>query len=85
MNVNDLLAMGAEPVAFVDYLALEKHEEGFAVQIGEGLLKGAEISRMSIVGGETATLPGIIKGFDLAGTCLGIVKKIRLLKEEKSG
>lgn len=34
MNVNDLLAIGAEPVAFVDYLALEKHEEGFAAQIG---------------------------------------------------
>ena len=84
MNVNDLLAIGAEPVAFLDYLALEKHDEGFAAQIGEGLLKGAEISRMSIVGGETATMPDIIKGFDLAGTCLGIVKKIKLLKEEKS-
>jgi phosphoribosylformylglycinamidine cyclo-ligase len=80
MNVNDLLAIGAEPVAFVDYLALEKHEEGFAAQIGEGLLKGAEISRMSIVGGETATLPDIIKGFDLAGTCLGIVKKDQVVE-----
>lgn len=83
MNVNDLLAIGAEPIAFVDYLALEKHEEGFASQIGEGLLKGAEISRMSIVGGETATLPDIIKGFDLAGTCLGIVKKDQIIAGEK--
>lgn len=83
MNVNDLLAIGAEPVAFVDYLALEKHEEGFAAQIGEGLVKGAEISRMSIVGGETATLPEIIKGFDLAGTCLGIVRKDEIVEGEK--
>jgi phosphoribosylformylglycinamidine cyclo-ligase len=83
MNVNDLLAIGAEPIAFVDYLALEKHEEGFAAQIGEGLLRGAEISKMSIVGGETATLPGIIKGFDLAGTCLGIVKKDRIIEGGK--
>jgi phosphoribosylformylglycinamidine cyclo-ligase len=83
MNVNDLLAIGAEPVAFVDYLALEKHEEGFAAQIGEGLVKGAEISRMSIVGGETATLPEIIKGFDLAGTCLGIVRKDQIVEGEK--
>jgi phosphoribosylformylglycinamidine cyclo-ligase len=83
MNVNDLLAIGAEPVAFVDYLAVEKHEEGFAAQIGEGLVKGAEISRMSIVGGETATLPGIIKGFDLAGTCLGIVRKDQVVEGEK--
>jgi phosphoribosylformylglycinamidine cyclo-ligase len=75
MNVNDLLAIGAEPISFVDYLALEKHDENFASQIGEGLQKGAEISRMSIVGGETATLPDIVKGFDLAGTCLGMVKK----------
>ena len=83
MNVNDLLAIGVEPVAFVDYLALEKHKEGFAAQIGEGLVKGAEISRISIVGGETATLPDIIKGFDLAGTCLGVVKKEGILTGEK--
>ena len=83
MNVNDLLAIGAEPMAFVDYLALEKHDEAFAEQIGEGLLKGAEISKMSIVGGETATLPDIIKGFDLAGTCLGMVKKDEIITGEK--
>ena len=83
MNVNDLLAIGAEPIAFVDYLAVEKHEEGFAAQIGEGMLIGEEISRMYIVGEATATLPGIIKGFDLAGTCLGMVKKDQILEGEK--
>ncbi|WP_340819256.1 phosphoribosylformylglycinamidine cyclo-ligase [Methanolobus sp. WCC4] len=82
MNVNDLLAIGAEPISFVDYLALEKHDEEFASQIGEGLRKGAEISRMTIVGGETATLPDIIKGFDLAGTCLGMVKKENIITGE---
>ena len=75
MNVNDLLAMAIEPIAFVDYLALESHDEDFSRQIGEGLARGAEISRMSIVGGETATLPEIVNGFDLAGTCLGMAKK----------
>lgn len=83
MNVNDILAIGAEPVAFVDYLALEAHDEEFASQIGEGLRKGAEFSRMSIIGGETATLPDIVKGFDLAGTCLGIVKKDKVITGEK--
>lgn len=83
MNVNDLLAIGAEPISFVDYLALEKHDEDFAAQIGEGLRRGAEISRMSIVGGETATLPDIVKGFDLAGTCLGMVKKDQIITGEK--
>jgi phosphoribosylformylglycinamidine cyclo-ligase len=83
MNVNDLLAIGAEPISFVDYLALERHDEEFAAQIGEGLRKGAEISRMSIVGGETATLPDIVKGFDLAGTCLGMVRKDMIITGEK--
>ncbi|MGP8321160.1 MAG: phosphoribosylformylglycinamidine cyclo-ligase [Methanosarcinaceae archaeon] len=83
MNVNDLLALGIEPLSFVDYLALETHSENFAKQIGEGLVKGAEISRMTIVGGETATLPEIIKGFDLAGTCLGMVKKNEIITGER--
>ncbi|MDR0768116.1 MAG: phosphoribosylformylglycinamidine cyclo-ligase [Methanosarcinales archaeon] len=83
MNVNDLLAIGAEPIGFVDYLALEKHKPGLAEEIGIGLAKGAEISKMSIVGGETATLPDVIKGFDLAGTCIGIVKKEDVLTGEK--
>lgn len=82
MNVNDLLAIGAEPLSFVDYLALETHSENFAKQIGEGLEKGAEISRITIVGGETATLPAIIKGFDLAGACLGAVKKDEVITGE---
>jgi len=83
MNVNDLLAVGIEPLSFVDYLALETHSENFAEQIGEGLVKGAEMSRMTIVGGETATLPDIVKGFDLAGTCLGMVKKDEIITGEK--
>jgi phosphoribosylformylglycinamidine cyclo-ligase len=83
MNVNDLLAMGIEPVSFVDYIAIEKPNIEIMRQIGEGLAKGAEISRMTIVGGETATLPDIVKGFDLAGTCLGIVKKEKIITGER--
>lgn len=83
MNVNDLLAVGAEPIAFVDYLALEEHKPDFAEEIGKGLAKGAEISKISIVGGETATLPDIIKGFDLAGTCIGTVPKDKIITGEK--
>jgi phosphoribosylformylglycinamidine cyclo-ligase len=83
MNVNDLLAMGIEPLAFVDYIALSEPNEELMRQIGEGLAKGAEISRMTIVGGETATLPDIIRGFDLAGTCMGMVKKDRIITGER--
>jgi phosphoribosylformylglycinamidine cyclo-ligase len=82
MNVNDLLAMGIEPLAFVDYIAIQEPNNEIMKQIGEGLAKGAEISRMTIVGGETATLPDIINGFDLAGTCLGMVKKDSIITGE---
>lgn len=83
MNVNDLLAMGIEPLAFVDYIAIQEPNNEIMKQIGEGLARGAEISRMTIVGGETATLPDIINGFDLAGTCLGMVKKNRVITGER--
>ena len=83
MNVNDLLAMGIEPLAFVDYIAIQEPNNEIMKQIGEGLAKGAEISRMTIVGGETATLPDVINGFDLAGTCLGMVKKEDIITGER--
>jgi phosphoribosylformylglycinamidine cyclo-ligase len=83
MNVNDLLAIGAEPIAFVDYLAVEKVDPKRAGQIAIGLQRGAEISNMTIVGGETASLPEIIKGFDLAGTAIGIVDKDKVITGEK--
>ncbi|HDM35817.1 MAG TPA: phosphoribosylformylglycinamidine cyclo-ligase, partial [Candidatus Syntrophoarchaeum butanivorans] len=73
MNVNDLLAVGAEPIAFVDYLAMEVMDEKVAAEIGKGLDEGARIARISIVGGETATLPEIINGFDLAGSAVGVI------------
>ena len=74
MNVNDALCMGARPLAFVDYLAIEKTDPAMAEEIGKGLKRGADIAGIPIIGGETATLPEIIKGFDLAGTCVGVVE-----------
>jgi len=82
MNVNDLLAIGAEPLSFVDYLAVAKPDEEQMAQIGEGLQRGAKLSRLTIVGGETATLPEIINGFDLAGTCLGALRKDQVITGE---
>ncbi|MGA9098285.1 MAG: phosphoribosylformylglycinamidine cyclo-ligase [Methanotrichaceae archaeon] len=83
MNVNDLYAIGAEPIAFVDYLAVEKVDPERAGQIAIGLQKGAELSNMTIVGGETATLPEIIRGLDLAGTAIGVVDKDKIVTGEK--
>jgi len=84
MNVNDALVMGARPIAFVDYLAMEKMDVDMAREIAKGLKKGAEQAGVAIIGGETATLPEIIRGFDLAGTCLGVVEK-DMPKEMKEG
>jgi phosphoribosylformylglycinamidine cyclo-ligase len=70
MNVNDAVCVGAEPVAFVDYIALEEHREALARQVAEGLRRGAREANVAVVGGETATLPGVVEGFDIAGTCL---------------
>jgi phosphoribosylformylglycinamidine cyclo-ligase len=82
MNVNDMICIGAEPLAFVDYLAMEDPDPLVTEQIGIGLAKGAELANISLIGGETASLPEIINGFDLAGTCLGIVKKDRIITGE---
>jgi phosphoribosylformylglycinamidine cyclo-ligase len=75
MNVNDLYVMNMEPVAFVDYIATDKLSVGKMAQIGIGLNEGARQANIDIVGGETASLRGLVNGLDLAGTCLGIQKK----------
>jgi phosphoribosylformylglycinamidine cyclo-ligase len=71
MNANDLVAAGVEPRGFVDYLAVEAPEETTARQVGEGLAVGAELAGVSLLGGETAVMPEVVRGLDLAGTCVG--------------
>jgi phosphoribosylformylglycinamidine cyclo-ligase len=78
MNVNDVICVGAQPVAFIDYIALRHTNESLLREIAQGLVKGAQQSKMAIVGGETAILHDIITGegenaFDLAGMVMGIV------------
>lgn len=83
MNVNDAICVGAEPLAFVDYLAIDDPKPEITKEIGKGLEKGAELSNISIIGGETASLPEVIKGFDLAGTCLAYVEKDKIIIGDK--
>ncbi len=82
MVVNDILCVGAEPIALVDYLAVEQPDPQRAEEIAEGLVKGAKESKISIIGGETASLPGIIKDFDLAGTGIGFVDIDKIITGE---
>lgn len=80
MNVNDTVCLGATPVGYLSYVALEKTNDNLLKEITKGLVKGAKISNMAIVGGETAILPDIITGqkkdynFDLAGMVLGLLE-----------
>jgi phosphoribosylformylglycinamidine cyclo-ligase len=82
MNVNDLVAQGVEPVAFVDYLAVEQPDDETAAEIGDGLREGAERAGVALVGGETAVMPDVIKGLDIAGTCAGLASKDALFPGE---
>lgn len=82
MVVNDILCVGAEPIALVDYLAVETPSVDMASEIADGLVKGAELSKISIIGGETASLPDIIKNFDLAGTGIGFVDIDKIITGE---
>lgn len=79
MNVNDLYVMNLEPVAFVDYVATDTLSLDQMKQIGIGLNEGARLSNISIVGGETATLKGLVNGLDLAGACLGVQEKDKVI------
>jgi phosphoribosylformylglycinamidine cyclo-ligase len=73
MNVNDLACIGAKPIAIVDYLALEKPMDDIVEKVIEGMIKAAKEAEVTIIGGETAIMPDVIKGFDLACAALGIV------------
>jgi phosphoribosylformylglycinamidine cyclo-ligase len=72
MNANDLVAAGVTPVAFVDYLAVDDPDDATAEQVGEGLSRGAELAGVHLLGGETAVMPEVVTGLDLAGTCAGL-------------
>jgi phosphoribosylformylglycinamidine cyclo-ligase len=87
MNVNDCICVGAEPLAFVDYIATNQADAEVARQIGVGLDRGARLANVTLAGGETAILPDLVNGLDLAGTCVGWVRRNRALdgKSVKNG
>jgi phosphoribosylformylglycinamidine cyclo-ligase len=79
MNVNDVICVGAEPIAVLDYLAVEVADPDALEQIGRGLRAGAEAAGVEIPGGELAVMPELIRGhpsprgLDLLGFCIGLV------------
>jgi phosphoribosylformylglycinamidine cyclo-ligase len=85
MNVNDVLCVGAEPLALVDYLAVEDPRPRLLEEIGRGLCEGARRANVAIIGGELAQMPAVVHGerpgfgFDLVGTCIGLLDLGRII------
>lgn len=80
VNVNDLLCVGAEPVALVDYIATDRYDPEIAEAIGRGLDRGAAEANVTVIGGEFACVPDLVRHLDLSGTALGFVDRRDLIK-----
>jgi phosphoribosylformylglycinamidine cyclo-ligase len=89
MNVNDVVCVGAEPLALLDYIAVERADPDVLAAIGVGLKAGAEQAGVEIPGGEVAILPELIRGhpsphgFDLTATCFGTVALDRMVTGDR--
>ena len=81
MCVNDILTSGAKPLFFLDYLAIDKLRLKQAEDIVKGIAKGCREAKCSLIGGETAEMPGVYPEgeFDLAGFCVGIVERRKIV------
>jgi phosphoribosylformylglycinamidine cyclo-ligase len=81
MSVDDVVVTGAEPLFFLDYIAVGKMEPSRLVQVMRGIVKGCRKAGCALLGGETAELPGLYAPgkFDLAGFCVGLVDRSRII------
>lgn len=85
MSVNDVVCCGAKPMFFLDYIACGKNQPEKIASIVEGIAEGCVQSECALIGGETAEMPGFypVDEYDLAGFCVGIVDKEKVLNPEK--
>lgn len=85
MCVNDCLCLGAEPLFFLDYLAMGKDNPPLITDLVEGVSEGCMQANASLIAGETAIMPDVYgeDDFDLAGFCVGVVERDRLIDGSK--
>lgn len=85
MCVNDIITVGAKPLTFLDYIAVGKNEPEKIKSIVDGVVEGCLQSGCSLVGGETAEMPGFYKEgeYDIAGYATGVVDKSKIIDKEK--
>ena len=81
MCVNDCLCIGADPMFFLDYLALGKDDPELISQLVAGVAKGCEESGLALIGGETAIMPDVYASgdFDMAGFCVSVVERKKII------
>ena len=81
MNVNDMLVQGAEPLFFLDYLAVHKLEPKIVAELVKGVAAGCKLADCALVGGETAEMPDTYRvgDFDMAGFAVGIVERKKII------
>ncbi len=82
MNVNDLIVQGAEPLFFLDYIAVPRVDTAMLHDLVKGIAEACRKSGCALLGGETANMPDVYSGddFDLAGFCVGVVELARVQK-----
>ncbi len=83
MNVNDIICVGAEPIALTNCLTLERANPRLVNEIMIGLARGAREASVAVVSGETAIMPDVVNGFDLTATVVGIVHRKKIITGEE--